>query len=434
MTDGIKKTKVIKVDYLARVEGEGAMYVRLHGDEVEEVRLEIFEPPRFFEALLRGRAFTDAPDITARICGICPVAYQMSAVHAMERICGVEVGGSLRDLRRLLYCGEWISSHTLHVYMLHAPDFLGYAGAVEMAKDHPDVVKRGLELKKVGNAIMALLGGREVHPINVKVGGFYSTPSRTELAELREKIAHGLDLARETVRWAATLDFPELVLDYEFVALRHPDEYPFCEGNIVSSLGLDIDIAEWDDHFAEVHVPHSTALHATHKGHGNYFVGPMARYALNRDLLDDATLELADEIGLEPVVRNPFRSIVVRALEVFWACSEALRIIDRYRPPPAPAVDVTPTAGVGWGASEAPRGILVHRYETDGRGDILDARIIPPTSQNQPTIESDLRAFVESHTHLDDEKLRWHAEQTIRNYDPCISCSTHFLDLVVDRG
>ena len=206
-----RQTRVIRTDYLARVEGEGAMYVKLDGREVLDVKLRIYEPPRFFEALLRGRAFTEAPDITARICGICPVAYQMSAVRAMEDACGVAIDeGPLRDLRRLLYCGEWIESHSLHVYMLHAPDFLGYAGAVEMARDHREIVERGLQMKKAGNALMALVGGREIHPINVRVGGFYRVPSRGELRTLRDPLQAALETALETVRWAATLPFPDV--------------------------------------------------------------------------------------------------------------------------------------------------------------------------------------------------------------------------------
>jgi coenzyme F420-reducing hydrogenase alpha subunit len=433
MTDEKRERKTIKVDYLARVEGEGAMHVEIVDDRVEDVQLRIFEPPRYFEALLRGRDFSEAPDITARICGICPVAYQMSAVHAMERACGVTVDGQLRALRRLLYCGEWIASHTLHVYMLHAPDFLGYAGAVEMARDHGDIVKRGLKLKKAGNSIMAFLGGREIHPINVKVGGFYRTPTAAEMTELREQVAEALELARETVRWVATFDFPHLERDYEFVSLRHPDEYPFNEGRIVSSTGLDIDPSEWDDHFEEEHVERSNALHAIHKGHGAYFVGPMARYNLAREMLSDDALALAEEVGLEEECRNPFRSIIVRALEVAWACEEALQIIDGYERPDAPAVEVEPRAATGWAATEAPRGLLYHRYEIDQEGDILDADIVPPTSQNQKTIEDDLWDFVDAHMRLSDDELTWHAEQTIRNYDPCISCATHFLNLQVER-
>jgi len=200
--------KKIKVDYLARVEGEGALHVTLKDGAVRDVELRIFEPPRFFEAFLRGRAFGEAPDITARICGICPVAYQMSAVHAMEDALGVAVDGPLRALRRLLYCGEWIESHGLHIYLLHAPDFLGYESAIAMARDHQAEVERGLQLKKVGNEIVQLVGGREIHPINVRVGGFYRTPARRELAPLAERLKWARDAALETVRWVAGFEFP----------------------------------------------------------------------------------------------------------------------------------------------------------------------------------------------------------------------------------
>ncbi|MEO1091273.1 MAG: nickel-dependent hydrogenase large subunit, partial [Pseudomonadota bacterium] len=180
------ETRTIKVDALARVEGEGALYLRMRNGEVEDVRLSIYEPPRFFEALLRGRHFTEAPDITARICGICPVAYQMSAVGAMEAAAGVEVSAVIRDLRRLLYCGEWLQSHALHVFLLHAPDFLGMDDGFAMARDHPALLQRGLRLKKVGTDLIERVGGRAVHPVNVRVGGFHASPSRQSLLDLRE--------------------------------------------------------------------------------------------------------------------------------------------------------------------------------------------------------------------------------------------------------
>ena len=293
----MSKTRTIKVDYLARVEGEGALYVRIKGDRVEEVRLQIFEPPRFFEAFLRGRAFEEAPDITARICGICPVAYQMSAVHAIEDALGIRVDGALRELRRLLYCGEWIESHTLHVAMLHAPDFLGYEDAIRMAKDHPKEVQRALDLKKAGNEIVRVIGGREIHPVNVRVGGFYRVPTRAELAPLVDTLERARELALETVRWVSTFDMPDFEQDYEFVALRHPSEYPFNEGRLVSNKGLDIAIRDYDEHFVEEHVAHSNALHSVLKGRGAYFVGPMARYSLNFDRLSPLVQQAARDAG-----------------------------------------------------------------------------------------------------------------------------------------
>ena len=427
------KNRVIKVDTLARVEGEGALLLKIKDRRVTDVKLKIYEPPRFFEAFLRGRKFSEAPDITSRICGICPIAYQMSACHAMEDALGVKVEGALRALRRLIYCGEWIESHALHIYMLHAPDFLGYPDAIALAHDHPEAVQRALRMKKIGNALVTLLGGREIHPINVKVGGFYRTPSRSELAPLVPDLEWARDASVETARWAATLDIPRFERDYEFVALRHPEEYPFNEGRLVSSKGLDIEVRDFEDLFIEEHVQHSNALHSSLKGRGAYMVGPNARYSLNFDRLTPLAQETARAAGLGPVCRNPFQSIVVRSVELVQVCDEALRIIAAYQPPARPAEPVPLRAATGYGCTEAPRGILYHRYRLNDQGVILDAKIVPPTSQNQKTIEADLWEFVPSRIDQTNEELQWQCEQAVRNYDPCISCATHFLDLRIER-
>jgi sulfhydrogenase subunit alpha len=426
-------TKTIQVDYLARVEGEGAFFVKIQKNRVTEARLNIFEPPRFFEAFLRGRTYTEAPDITARICGICPVAYQMSAVHAMEQAFGVQVGGQLRALRRLIYCGEWIESHALHVYMLHAPDFLGYPDVMHMAQDYPEVVKRGLQMKKAGNALMAFLGGREIHPVNVRVGGFYRTPMKRAFEPLVEQLKWGRDAALETVRWVAQFSFPDFTQDYEWVALRHPQEYPFNEGRLVSNKGLNIAVREYEDHFIEEHVAYSNALHSRLKARGAYLAGPLARYNLNFDRLSPLAQEAARLAGLGPTCHNPFQSIIVRSVEILYAFDEALRLIEQYEQPERPFVEMQPRASTGCACTEAPRGILYHRYVLDDQGIIREARIIPPTSQNQKTIENDLRHYVEQHLDLPEDQLTWQCEQAIRNYDPCISCATHFLKLQIER-
>jgi len=427
-------TRTIKTAYLARVEGEGGMLVRVKGDEIEEVKLNIFEPPRFFEAFLRGRYFTEAPDITARICGICPIAYQSASTQAMEEIVGVEVGGQLRALRRMIYCGEWIESHSLHVYMLHAPDFLGYPSVIEIAKDHPEVVEQALRMKKIGNEVMQVIGGREVHPINVKVGGFYKTPTKAELETLVPELEWGLQASLDTVRWAATLDFPDFEQDYEFVAMVEDGLYPIDRGDrIISSKGLDIPISAFYDHVAEEHVEHANALQGRLKERGAYMVGPLARYALWHNLLCDKAKAVAEEIGLPKVVNNPFKSIIVRSIELVEVFNELLRLIGEYEQPAEPSLDCPPRAGTGHGVSEAPRGTIYHRYMTDNAGLITDAKIVPPTAQNQPQIEDDLKQFVGKFMDLDHEELTLRCEQAIRNYDPCISCATHFLTLEIER-
>ena len=425
-------TRTVSVPALARVEGEGGLEVVIHDGQVTEARLDIYEPPRFFEAMLRGRQYTEPPDITARICGICPIAYQMSACQAIEDACGTQVTPAIRALRRLIYCGEWIESHTLHIYLLHAPDFLGYESGIHLAGDRPDLVRRGLRLKKAGNRLMDVVGGRSVHPINVRVGGFYRAPDRSALQALVKDLEEARAAAAETVSWVATFPFPDFEQDYQFVSLRHPAEYPITGGRIVSNRGLDIAVGQYDEHFTEHHVAHSTALHSELDG-GTYFVGPMARYNLNAGALSDGAAAAAKAAGLGSTCTNPFRSIIVRAVETLYACDEALRLIDAYEPPDPPWVDVPARDATGFGCTEAPRGLIYHRYRIAADGSILGAKIVPPTSQNQRAIETDMRVFVQDRLHMPHDRLTWECEQAVRNYDPCISCAAHFLDLRVRR-
>lgn len=432
LTDG---GRVLQVGTLARVEGEGAMRIVFEGADVADVQLRIYEPPRFYEAFLRGRAHTEPPDITARICGICPVAYQTSACWAVEDACGVSVPEEIRLMRRLLYCGEWIESHALHVFLLHAPDFLGYDGAIEMAADHADVVELGLRLKKAGNALMELVGGRAVHPVNVRVGGFYRFPTAAELRAFRPVLDQALDDALAAVAVVAGFDFPDFEQPHEYLSLRAEHGYPIEAGSVVTSAGRAFPVAEFARQIEELHVPHSNALHARLVASGSpYVVGPLARYTLNSDRLSPLARDAARDAGLGDTCRNPFRSIVVRAVEIVEACHEALRIVDGWVDGVSPSVAVPPRAGEGYGASEAPRGTLFHRYLLDGDGIIRDAQIVPPTSQNQAAVEADLRTMAAAWSGLDDHALQHRCEQAIRSYDPCISCATHFLDLTVERS
>jgi sulfhydrogenase subunit alpha len=336
---------VLKVGALARVEGEGAMSVHIADGQVTEVQLQIYEPPRYFEAFLRGRSYLEPPDITARICGICPVAYQMSACRAIEDALGVLVPDHIAALRRLLYCGEWIESHALHIYLLHAPDFLGYPGAVEMAADYPDLVQRGLRLKQAGNTILTTLGGRSIHPVNVRVGGFYRLPGPAELKALRTKLDLALADALATVADVSGFDFPDLEHRHVYLALRPEKGYPLEAGDVVTSAGDHFAVADYLNWVTEEHVPHSTALHAHLRGQETFLVGPLARYTLNYDRLTPQARVAADNAGLGSECRNPFRSIVVRAVEIVVACEEALRIIDEWSGDGEAAVAVNPAAG-----------------------------------------------------------------------------------------
>jgi coenzyme F420-reducing hydrogenase alpha subunit len=314
--------------------------------------------------------------------------------------------------------------------MLHAPDFLGYDDAIVMARDHPDLVTKALRMKKIGNELMIAIGGREIHPVNVRVGGFYRVPRKAELTRFLDDLKWGLDGAVELAKVASTLEFPPFEYDYEYVSTSHPDEYPMIGGRIISTRGLNIAIKEYEFYFEERHIPHSNALHSVEKGFGPYHVGPLARYNLNFDRLTPRAKEVARELGILPPVKNPFKSIIVRGIETIFAYEEAIRLIESYTVPDAPFIPAEPAAGIGFGASEAPRGTLYHRYRIADDGQVMDAKIVPPTAQNLATIEADLRRFAAANLELDRDALTWKLEQAVRNYDPCISCATHMVTLV----
>jgi coenzyme F420-reducing hydrogenase alpha subunit len=431
----VPETRTFKVAALSRVEGEGALNIAVTGDRIDHVELNIYEPPRFFEAFLRGREVREVPDIVARICGICPVAYQMSACHALEKALGIQVTPEIRRLRRLLYCGEWIESHALHVYLLHAPDFLGYESSISLAKDHREAVEKGLRLKKIGNHILEILGGRAIHPINVTVGGFYRAPSKTALKALLPDLRWGLQASVDTLRLVAGFSFPSLDLDYEMISLRHPDEYPMNEGNVVCSSGLNVPVEEYESYFQERHVAHSTALHSVKLPEEKpYLVGPLARVNLCFDQLSPTAKREAAQLKLEWPCRNNFKSIIARALEMTTAYEEAIAIVEDYQSEPAVSrVPYPKKAGEGCHATEAPRGLIYHRYRVDDNGLIAVAKIVPPTSQNQPRIEQDLLAYLPSILNCDDAEVTRRCEHLVRNYDPCISCATHFLRVHIKR-
>jgi coenzyme F420-reducing hydrogenase alpha subunit len=425
----------VEVPIVARVEGEGALHVKVEDGDITDLRLEIYEPPRFFEAFLRGRHFSEVPDIVPRICGICPVAYQMSAIHGLERLFGVEVSAGTRELRRLLYAGEWIESHVLHVFMLAAPDFLGFDSAIEMAKAEPALVKRALELKRIGNDLMELIGGREIHPVSPRVGGFSRAPRTRELRAMLPRLEDGLAALPGIADWVATLPRPAFNRPAEMVAMVHPDEYAINEGAIRSTTGRSFDAETYETVTREEHVEHSNALHSVMVDTGTpYFLGPLARINLNADHLTPVAADCAKRTGLAPPESDPFFSMAARVAETALAFEEAIRLIRSYEPPEPAQAEVRPRAGRAMWTTEAPRGTLYHRYDVDDDGRILEAKIVPPTSQNLRHMEADLRAFVPGVLDRPDEELTRLCEMVVRNYDPCISCATHFLTLDIERS
>jgi coenzyme F420-reducing hydrogenase alpha subunit len=427
-------SRTIRVAELSRVEGEGGLFIKLGDGTIEEVRLDIFEPPRFFEAFLRGRHLREVPDITARICGICPVAYQMSSALAFESGLGIRIRPEVPALRRLMYWAEYIESHALHIYLLSVPDFLGYESALTLAADHRDVVERGLRLRKIGNQLLEVIGGRASHPVSVCVGGFHKAPRRGDLLARREDLLWAIEAAKATVGLVSGFTFPQFEVDAEFVALLHPREYGLIDGRIVSSRGLDVSVEEYETSFTEHHVAHSTALHSIRADTGSsYVVGPLARMNLERDKLLPQARQASENCGIAWPSRNPFHAIVARAIELLHACEESLAIIDSYvePDPPTQAYEIIP--GRGCGASEAPRGVLYHSYTWGSDGLIQQAKIVPPTAQNLHRMEDDLRLMLPSLLDKPDAEIGARCEQLVRAYDPCISCSTHFLKLRIDR-
>jgi sulfhydrogenase subunit alpha len=436
MTHRVSTTpnRVVEIPSIARVEGEGALHLKLHDDEIVDLRLEIYEPPRFFEAFLAGRHFSEVPDIVPRICGICPVAYQMSAAGALEAAFGVEPPDGVRELRRLLYLAEWIESHMLHVHLLAAPDFLGYESAVTMAATERDALERGLSLKRLGNDLMAVIGGREIHPVSPVVGGFSKAPRPNDLAAFLPRLVEARAQILLVADWIAGFDVPSFPRPAELVGLWHPDEYPITDGVVRSTEGREFGADAFEGVIEEIHVEHSNALHAVFSDTGEpYFVGPLARVNLNADRLTPTAAEVASRTGLAIPQVDPFASMAARVAETAVAIDECIRLIETYRPPEPPRAEVRPRAGRGAWITEAPRGILYHRYDVAEDGTILEAKIVPPTSQNLRHMERDLRLFVPEVLDRPDEDLARHCEMVVRNYDPCISCATHFLRLEVER-
>ena len=423
----------IEVPALARVEGEGGLYIALKDGQAVEVRLDIYEPPRFFEGFLVGRYLQEVPDITARICGICPVAYQMSSVTALEKALGIEVTPQAYALRRLMYCGEFIESHALHIYMLQAPDLLGVPSALDLAAIAPQVVKNALRMKKAGNAILKSIGGRSVHPVNACVGGFYRWPEAAPLQALLPELEWGLAASFEAVRWAISLPYPDLQIDYEFVALHHPEEYGVIKGEVWSSRGSHLSVGEYETRYIEEHVKHSNALHSHTKEDGHYLVGPLARLNLNHEQLMPLAQQVMKDNQIRLPISNPYQSLIARAVELVQFFEEAIALVKAYLPGGPAHLELSLKAGEGAGASEAPRGLLYHRYRIDDQGRVQFAKITPPTAQNLPRIEEDLFALAPSLLGMSQEQATLTAEHLVRAYDPCISCATHFLKLKVEE-
>ncbi|HEY76750.1 MAG TPA: Ni/Fe hydrogenase subunit alpha [Thermoflexia bacterium] len=421
--------KKIEVHHVTRVEGHGNIVVDIKNGEIKECRFEVVEAPRFFEAFVRGRPYYELSHITSRICGICAVGHATTSLRATEKAFSVELSEQAWLLRKLNFHGEMIDSHVLHTYYLVAPDFFGVHSVIPLVETHREVVERALRIKKLSGDLCAMIGGRHTHPIALTVGGFTHTPTERELREIQERLIAARADMDVTVDLFATLPWPEFERETEYVSLHKDDEYAFIDGTIVTSDGFSYPIEDYKKVTNEHCVPFSTAKWTKHN-RDSYMVGALARLNNNFDQLHPRAKEAAKKLGLKPLVTNPFLNTAAQVVEMVHCVEDSIRIIDELltrgiKPEEPPVVEVK--AGEGVGACEVPRGVLFHHYVYDEEGRCTEANCIIPTNQNMANLNADMQALVPQILDRPQEEIRHLLEMLVRAYDPCISCSTHFL-------
>lgn len=422
----------ITVDYFARVEGEAALDIKAKDGKVTDVLLNVVEPPRFFQGFLVGRHYSDVPDMVARICGICPVSHELTAILALEDAMGVTVSPAVSQMRKLLAVAQTIQSHVLHIYLLAAPDFLGYESALAMVPDHLPIVAQALKMKKLGNDLTAAIGGRAVHPITAVVGGFTKMPEKADLMKFIDPLKAAKDDALATVKLVATLPLPDFTRQCEHVALRDPAEFAINTGRLVSTEGLDTTAREYRQFIKEHQKPPSHTLLSSIEGRGSFMTGPLPRVNLNFDQLSKDAKQAAKETEVTFPNFNPFVSVLARAIELVHWVDESIAMIQNYEPDNGMS-SFPVKAGTGAALTEAPRGTLYHSYKVDGEGMVEFADIVSPTAHNVNNMEKDLWAFAPELIKMNPEEATLKAEMAIRNYDPCFSCSAHFLKLRIQN-
>ncbi|MGD8624440.1 MAG: Ni/Fe hydrogenase subunit alpha [Anaerolineae bacterium] len=421
----------VNVHHVTRVEGHGNIVVDVKNGELLQCEWHIVEAPRFFEAMLRGRPYTQASHITSRICGICSVGHATASLRATENALGVEVSEQTELLRKLLFHGEMIDSHVLHVYMLVAPDFFGAGSVLPLAASHPEVVLRALRIKKLAGDLCAAIAGRHTHPIAMTVGGFTHLPEIEELHSLRQRLVDARADMDETIALLKTLPWPDFERETEYISLQKDEEYAYIDGRIATTDGFAYELPDYRQVTNEYLVPHSTAKWSKHN-RDSYMVGALARFNNNYDQLHRKAKAAAEELGMEPIVTNPFLNSAAQAVEMVHCVEDAIEIIDELLDrgiEEEPLYQFQGKGGEGVGSCDVPRGILFHNYVIDDEGLIQGANCIIPTNQNHANIEFDMRALVPQILDRPQEEIRLMMEMLVRAYDPCISCSTHLLNV-----
>ena len=428
MTENIR----VNVHHVTRVEGHGNIVVDVRNGTLEKCELQIVETPRFFEAMLRGRPYSQASHITSRICGICAIGHATASLRASERALQVRPSEQTVLLRKLAFHGEMLDSHILHTYMLIAPDFLNVGSVIPLATSHPDVVLRALRMKKFSGDLCKVIVGRHTHPIAMTVGGFTHFPSREDLEELRDRAEALISDVDATVELFGTLPWPAFERETEYVALVQPDEYGFIDGMIGSTDGYTLPVDEYRAVTNERLSPHATAKHCAFNRE-SYMVGALARFNLKHKQLRPRAKSAAEHLGLEAPCYRPFMNSAAQVVEIVHCLDDAIALLDTLIQrgvqweQPAPVTFRPGARGVG--ACDVPRGVLFHEYQIGENGLIEEANCIIPTGQNLANIDRDMRALVPTLLTEPEDQIRQKMEMLVRAYDPCISCSTHFLDV-----
>jgi coenzyme F420-reducing hydrogenase alpha subunit len=421
----------VNVHHLTRVEGHGNIVVDVKNGELVKCEWQIVEAPRFFEAMLRGRPYYEASHITSRICGICATGHATASLRATENALGVEISEQTELLRKLLFHGEMIDSHVLHVYMLVAPDFFGVGSVLPLASSHPDVVKRALRIKKLSGDLCAMISGRHTHPIAMTVGGFTHLPTVKELLAMRQRLVAAREDMDETIALLATLPWPQFERETEYVSLKKEEEYAFIDGVIATTDGFTYELPDYREVTNEYLVPHSTAKRTKHN-RDTYMVGALARLNNNYEQLHPRAKEAAEAFGMKPIVTNPFLNSAAQAIEMVHCIEDSIELVDELVDrgiKEEPLYEFQGQGGEGVGSCDVPRGILFHNYVIDDEGNIQGANCIIPTNQNNANIEADMRALVPQIVDQPEEEITHTLEMLVRAYDPCISCSTHLLNV-----
>ena len=420
----------ITLNHVCKVEGHGSLYVEIEQGKVKRCELGSVEGARYFEGIIKGRHYSEIPEIVSRICGICSCAHTVCSIKAIENAFDVKVSAQVQLLRELLTIGERIRSHATHLYLLALPDYLGYESAIAMAPHYKKEVQRALELVKLGNNIVEIIGGRDMHPVTPVIGGFTKVIAKKDCEQLLKRLKDMKEDARVTANLFLNIKYPAFERKTDHVSLKQLDSFPLIEGKIVSMNGLDIEQRDYLKHLEEYIEERSTAKFSVKKDK-SYLVGALARINTNMKLLSKDTEQVLKKSRIKFPSTNPFHNNVAQALELLHWIDIAITAFEKQEFRPEDVQKVKPKKARGIAAVEAPRGILFHDYTFDEKGFLEKANIVTPTAQNLRNMEEDIKAYLE--LLLKEEKPKdeivLEIEKLIRAYDPCFSCSTHFLDV-----